>query len=149
MSTMAFNESMQITMRTYLSMNYLTSAALLAKKAHALEAGRTFKDNIPSVERDEHFAFVAGAITMSAAAVEACVNELFAECRDQGAKNQLGIAPDKAALIARVWIDVPKVERESVLEKYDLALRLLDLPALDRKGGRTRQSTRCSPCATA
>ncbi|SFU26015.1 hypothetical protein [Paraburkholderia aspalathi] len=134
MSTIAFNESMQITMRTYLSMNYLTSAALLARKAHALEAGRTFKDNIPSVERDEHFAFVAGAITMSAAAVEAFVNELFAECRDQGAKNQLGIAPDKAVLITRVWIDVPKVERESVLEKYDLALRLLDLPALDRKG---------------
>jgi hypothetical protein len=132
-STIAFNESMQITMRTYLSMNYLTSAALLAKKAHALEAGRTFKDNIPSAERDEHFAFVAGAITMGAAAVEAFVNELFAECRDQGAKNQLGIAADKAALIARVWNDVPRVERDSVLEKYDLALRLLDLPALVRK----------------
>ncbi|MDE2341812.1 hypothetical protein [Pandoraea sp.] len=134
MSTISFNKSMQITMRTYLSMNYLTSAALLAKKACTLEAGRTIKDNIPRAERDEHFAFVAGAITMSAAAVEAFVNELFAECRDQGAKNQLGIAADKAALVARVWTDVPKVERESVLEKYDLALRLLDLPALDRKG---------------
>ncbi|PRG90039.1 hypothetical protein C6V08_32490 [Burkholderia gladioli] len=121
-------------MGRYLSMSYLTSAALLAKKAYALEVSRTVKNNIPEAERNEHFAFVAGAITMSAAAVEAFVNELFAECRDQGTKNHLGIDADKASLVARIWTDVPnKVERDSVLEKYDLVLRLLDLPALDRK----------------
>ncbi len=126
------SDSVSITMRTYLSMTYLTSAALLAKKAHDIESGSDWL----TVERariPEHLAYSTGAIMLSAAAVEAFVNELFAECRDAGAQNHLRIPPEKAALIARVWNDVPKVERESVLEKYDLALRLLDLSALDRK----------------
>ncbi|MGY4730713.1 hypothetical protein [Burkholderia pyrrocinia] len=114
-------------------MSYLTSAALLAKKAHAIEVGHTFTDNLAASLRDEHDAFATGAIMMSAAAVDAFVNELFAEYRDQGAMNHLDIASEKAALVARIWTDVPKVKRESVLEKYDLALRLLDLPGLDRK----------------
>ncbi|MGU8077235.1 hypothetical protein [Burkholderia pyrrocinia] len=44
MSTSDFSDSGEVTMRTYLSMNYLTGAALLAKKEHALEAGHRFED---------------------------------------------------------------------------------------------------------
>ncbi|OXJ22467.1 hypothetical protein CFB82_40755 [Burkholderia sp. HI2714] len=137
MSTLAFSES-GITMRTYLSINYLTSAALLAKKAHDLEAGHRVEDWPDQTVLAEHHAFATSAIMMSAAAVEAFVNELFAECRDQGAMNHLGISTEKAALVARIWTDVPKVEREFVLEKYELALRLLDLPGLDRKSAATK-----------
>ena len=37
MSTMELSESGEISMRTYMSMNYLTSAALLARKAHEID----------------------------------------------------------------------------------------------------------------
>ncbi|MEX3629713.1 MAG: hypothetical protein VB138_09800 [Burkholderia sp.] len=133
MSTMEFSESGEISMRTYLSMNYLTGAALLATKARALEADHRVEDWPSQAVLAEHHAFATAAIMMSAAAVEAFVNELFAECRDRPGRNHLRIARDKAALIARVWTEVPVIERDTVLAKYDLSLRLLDLPRLDRK----------------
>jgi len=132
MSLISFNESLEITIRTYLSMTYLTSAALLAKKAFAIEDGRNFKDRINTSVHEEHQAYSTAAIMMSAAAVEAFVNELFAECRDAGTKNQLNIPPAKAEVLARFWTDEPKFERKPVFEKYDRALALLNLPALDR-----------------
>lgn len=133
MTTISFDESLDITMRTYLSMNYLTSAAVLAKKAHAIEAGRTFTDRISGTERDEHFAYVAGAITMSAAAIEAFVNELFADCTDQGDRNLMGIALDRAARLAKVW-KKSDFQRDATIDKYDRALREMGLPRLYRKG---------------
>ncbi|AOK37132.1 hypothetical protein [Burkholderia cenocepacia] len=148
MSTMELGESGEISMRTYMSMNYLTSAALLARKAHEIEA-KYPRASPPSLEespslddlfhpdrwpsqatRAEHHAYASGAIMMSAAAVEAFVNELFAECRDRPGRNHLRIARSHAALLARVWTEVPAVERDAVLAKFDLALRLLDLPGL-------------------
>jgi len=125
-------KSVSITMRTYLSMSYLTSAALLARKAHDIESDKDWQSVDWSV-LPEHEAYATGAIMMGAAAVEAFVNELFAECRDAGAQNQLRIAPEKAALVGRIWNDVPRVERDPVMDKYDLVLRLLDLPTLERK----------------
>lgn len=136
LSTMEFSDSGEITMRTYLSMNYLTGAALLTKKAYSLEIDHRSKQWYGPAVLAEHHAFATSAIMMSAAAVEAFVNELFAECRDRPDRNHLRIGRDKATFVARVWADVPKVELAPVMEKYDLALRLLDLPALDTKGVR-------------
>lgn len=125
-------QSLTITMRTHLSMSYLTSAALFSRKAHSMETGQSW-DTVTNDQRSEHLAYATAAIVMAAAAIEAFVNELFAECRDAGSRNDLNISPEKAELIGRIWTDVPRVERDSVLEKYDLVLRLLDLPALLRK----------------
>jgi hypothetical protein len=79
-----------ITMRTYLSMSDLTSAALLARKAYAIEAGSGWCTVDQSL-MPEHEAYATSAIMMGAAAVEAFVNELFAECRDAGAKNPFAL----------------------------------------------------------
>nr|WP_057924869.1 hypothetical protein [Burkholderia ambifaria] len=81
-------------------MNYLTGAALLARKAHALEASHRLADWPGQAALAEHHTFASTAIMMSAAAVETLVNEPFAECRDQPERNRLRLPRDKAALVA-------------------------------------------------
>ncbi|WP_315139293.1 hypothetical protein [Achromobacter marplatensis] len=121
--------SVSARVRTYLSINYLIYGACMARKAGEKErTGWTTRE-----QREEAEAFATSAIIMSAAAVEAFINELCADCRDEGAKNSHGIPPAKAELVGRVWSDVPKTEREGVLEKYEIVLRLAELPRLDRK----------------
>jgi len=66
------NGDWPILVRTCLSTSYLTSAALLAQKAYAIETGPAVQaDRIGMVERDEHQACASAAIIMSALGVEA------------------------------------------------------------------------------
>lgn len=131
MSSIEFRESFRLEMRTYFSMDYLTGAALLARKAFEIETGQSSL-SVSEPLRAEHKAFATGAILMSAAKIEAFVNELFAECRDRGARNHMNLRGDQAALLGRIWSDVAAVERATPLEKFETILLLLGLPRLDR-----------------
>ncbi|QRR11757.1 hypothetical protein FPJ27_36705 (plasmid) [Burkholderia sp. MS455] len=83
MTTITYGESLRIEMRTYFSMDYLTGAALLARKVLEIEATHTHTSlSVPETQRAEHKAFATASIMMSSTAIEAFVHELFAECRD-------------------------------------------------------------------
>ncbi|CAB3710902.1 hypothetical protein [Achromobacter kerstersii] len=153
-----YDESSCLTVRTYLSTSYLTSAALLARKAYAIEvvalrlpeSAPSLVDEVEIVERigvlqrTEHHAYASSAIVMSALGLEAFVNELFADCEAAGAGNLFGLSGDQAEKLALVW-SPPQLssehgssrkkyadfERESAFRKYDRVLTALSLPALD------------------
>ncbi|MCX4151466.1 MULTISPECIES: hypothetical protein [Paraburkholderia] len=135
-------------LRTYLSTSYLTSAALLAKKAYAIEIDPAVQDRgFGIVERDEHLACASAAIIMSALGVEAFVNELFADCEATGGRNLFGLSASRADKLAGVWRQrPPKRERgrrrrhqaddfqsQPSLDKYARVLRELRLPRFDFK----------------
>lgn len=132
--------SFRVTTRTYLSMVYLTSAALMAKKAFEIESVHTSL-SVGEPLRCEHQAFSAASILMSASALEAFANEFFAECHDHGANNHMGLPAVQAAVIGRVWSEIPSVERAAILEKFEMIVILLGLPELDR-GHEPYQGTR-------
>lgn len=154
-----YDESSCLTVRTYLSTSYLTSAALLARKAYAIEAvavrlaerARILVDEVEIaerigiMERTEHHAFASSAIIMSALGLEAFVNELFADCEAAGAGNLFGLSGDQAEKLALVWsppqlnsepgsssTKYANFQRESAFRKYDRVLTALSLPALDK-----------------
>ncbi|WP_147298017.1 hypothetical protein [Trinickia dinghuensis] len=135
-------------LRTYLSTSYLTSAALLAKKAYEIEIDPAVRERgFGVVERDEHHACASAAIIMSALGVEAFVNELFADCEAAGGRNLFGLSSSRAEKLARVWRQRPPkrehgrrrrkqtddFQLQPSLSKYARVLRELCLPRLDFK----------------
>lgn len=128
--------------RTYLSTSYLTSAALLAKRAYTIQIDPAVQTRgFGMVERDEYQACASAAIIMSALGVEAFVNELFADCKAAGANNLFGLSDSQAGKLALVWGQrQPRRQRgrqsddfqsQSPLVKYNRVLSELCLPRLD------------------
>lgn len=140
-------DSSPLIVRAYLSTSYLTSAALLAKKAYAIETGPMVQSGrIGVIERDEHHAYASAAIIMSVLGVEAFVNELFADCQAAGTYNLFGLSDSHAKKLAHVWSERPArpnrgsrsqrnhdFQFKRSLEKYARVLTELDLASLDFK----------------
>ena len=84
----------------------------------------------------QHRSFVIGSIFSAVAFLEAAVNEFFADA----ASNETHIRNNFNALnisrLSTLWsLDIPRTARYSILQKYDIALALLDNPALEHAGG--------------
>jgi hypothetical protein len=140
-------DSSPLLVRAYLSTSYLTGAALLAKKAYAIENDRdVLKRGFGMVERDEHHACASAAIVMSVLGVEAFVNELFADCEVAGGGNLFGLTALQAGKLAKVWREPPQTksrrggqfrrndfESRPSLEKYAEVLSKLELRELGFK----------------
>ncbi|KAG8148763.1 hypothetical protein [Burkholderia catarinensis] len=100
----ANNDASPVLVRTYLSATYLTRAELMAQQAHAIETGPAVKAGRSGfVEREPHLAYASSAIIMSALAVEAFVNELFADCAAANTSNLFGVPAREAHQLAQVW----------------------------------------------
>ncbi len=123
--------SISIEFRHYLSVAHLSAAALFASQCRALEAtaGTTPFD---SPERRQHNALAVATVLMSAAFLEATVNELFADCAEAPPRPRVNAIASKG-LLGRMWMrEVPRTAAYSILEKYEIALELNASPSMDR-----------------
>jgi hypothetical protein len=124
--------------RSYLSTSYLTSAALFAKRAYAIETSEVVQaGRIGQIELQDHRACASAAIIMSALGLEAFVNELFADCEATGAGNRFGLSGEQAATLAKIWRESPgksggrrgpyqiEFPKKPALEKYRRVLKEL------------------------
>lgn len=121
-------ESLQIHSRSYLSISHLSATSLFTYKASKIEQ---LGDDGADCASREHRAYVVSAVMLSAAFLEATINELFSDCAD-GSKTQLNPlpAPD---LMATMWNrGIPRTARYSIIEKYDIALELNGKPPFDQ-----------------
>ena len=110
-------------------MSHLESAVLFALQAKALETG-TEEPRLFS-RRTEHRAAAVACVFSSVAYLEAEINEFFSDVSDGIALGYFGFSEEVAARISRSWkMGVPRTARYAVLEKYEVALTLCDLPPI-------------------
>lgn len=113
--------SLQIHSRSYLSISHLSAAALFAHKAYEIEQQFKPGDDGADHASREHRAYVASSVMLSAAFLEATINELFSDCAE-GPKARFDPMP-ATALMATMWNrGIPRTARYSIIEKYDIAL---------------------------
>lgn len=80
--------------------------------------------SLDSNERRQHHACVVSAVIMSAAFLEATINELFSDCADEHMAQDLTSLSAKE-LMGRLWQKgIPRTASYSILEKYEIALEL-------------------------
>lgn len=115
-------------MRSYYSINYLASAAHQARVAGQIEASWTEFDPVSALV---HRGAVTASIFMSVAAVEAYINEVFADCADQKTLRVQGLSDVATERMGRAWKTAKSVERADIIEKYQLACTLADKEPLD------------------
>lgn len=117
--------SISISIRHYLSIQHLMASALFAKECLELEATAHLTP-FESIERTRHRSYAVSAVMVSAAFLEATINELFADCADGHSTERLTSLPAHG-LMGRLWVrNVPRTASYPILEKYDIALELND-----------------------
>lgn len=128
MSKEPFQNALVLEMRSYFSINYLAAAACQARVSAGIEAAFREFDAVASLE---HKGAVTASIFMSVAAVEAYINEVFADCADGKTVQLQGLSDSTVDRLARAWKGAKSVERADIMEKYQLACMLADKPLLD------------------
>lgn len=128
MTKQPFQNAPSLEMRSHFSINYLAAAAYQARVAARIEAEFREFDAVKSLE---HKGAVTASLFMSIAAVEAYINEVFADCLDGKTVQLQGLPALAVERLARAWKGVSTVERADVVEKYQLACMLADKPPLD------------------
>lgn len=121
---------MSISFRTYLSISHLLAASIFANKSKLIEDEYKF-DTISQSEKHEHQAFVVSSIIMSAAFLEATINEIFSDCLESNTDERIKKIPNHS-LMARLWeLKIPRTASYSILEKYQIALELNNLAQIE------------------
>lgn len=116
--------SASVFQRTYFSASYLRCAAGFSRQAYSLE---TASVHIPLEDRSgdiyqDHLSAVLGAVLLSAASIEAFINELFADCSEDHSYHIHGLEPEVIRMFKSLWSNVSLTSKAPILDKYRLAL---------------------------
>jgi len=126
---------MSVKSRSYFSIPYLCGAARYAREARALEAA-PWSDEGALVHR----AYVVSAVTTAAAALEAMINEAFADATETDGSCIQGLTPEVRSKLASMWA-IPKMAGLPILDKFDVAHLLATGKHLDRSDHRWRNAS--------
>ena len=119
-----------LSMRPYLSTHYLWSAQIFAELVREIEDGH--EGEVPSLDFNHHRAYVIGAITCSAAFLEAAINEIYVDVVDGHSSYTHELTDEKKKTLSLIWELTEERERNvRVLDKYQLALQHLQLPKFE------------------
>jgi hypothetical protein len=106
-----------------LSISHLSAAALFAQQCREIEASADTTP-IDSPQRRQHNAYAVSSVIVSAAFLEATINEIFSDCSDEHITDRIASLPSMS-LMGRLWEKgVPRTASYSILEKYEIALEL-------------------------
>ena len=116
--------------RTYFSNQHLLSTAIFLVQIKELE--KSLKTQYDDDTLITHRALCTSAILSATAFLEASINELFMDSQD----NRTGIIRDlpdeKVTILSRMWgLGVPKTASYSLIDKYQIALSLLNKDKID------------------
>jgi hypothetical protein len=118
---------MSVRSRSYFSIPYLVGAARYAREAATLELSLEPTDKDVLIHR----AYVISAITSAAAALEAMINEAFADAAETEGSCIASLAADVRSKLATLWT-VPRTSSYAILDKFDVAHLLVTGRGLDR-----------------
>lgn len=122
--------SVTISMRQYLSIGHLSAAALFASQCKEIEA-MAQATQIDSPERRQHNACAISSVIVSAAFLEATINEMFSDCSDNHSTDRIAALPARN-LMANLWKKgIPRTASYPIIEKYEIALELNGKPTFN------------------
>ena len=125
--------SLSIGFRHYFSIRHLSAAALFARQCRDVESS-PLPPVIDGPAWRQHWAASVSAVVMSAAFLEATINELFSDCVDDPMSPRL-VCVQARALMEAMWKQgIPRRAGYPILQKYEIALELNAKPAFDRSG---------------
>ena len=126
---------MSIKSRNYFSIPYLCGAARYAREALVFETSASTNDGALL-----HRAYVISAVTSSAAALEAMINEVFADASESEGSCVAALPADTRSKLATLWA-VPRTSRYAIIDKFDVAHLLITGNGLDHSHHRWRNAT--------
>lgn len=119
--------SITISMRHYLSIGHLSAAALFASQCKEIEYTAQ-STPIDSPQRRQHNACAISSVIVSAAFLEATINEMFSDCSDAHSTERIASLPARN-LMANLWKKgIPRTAAYPIVEKYEIALELNGKP---------------------
>lgn len=122
--------SVTISMRQYLSIGHLSAAALFASQCKEIEA-MAQATPIDSPQRRQHNACAISSVIVSAAFLEATINEMFSDCADNHSTERIAALPARN-LMANLWRKgIPRTASYPIIEKYEIALELNGKPTFN------------------
>jgi hypothetical protein len=123
-------ESIQIKMRTYFSIQHIQSAAIFCRLCQKAENEYDGKFN--QGLHTELRAYVTSTIFACVSFLEASINEIFCDATDS--QNRLEVlGEDKIKLLSNMWeMSVPRTAAYSITDKYQITLTLLEKPLFDK-----------------
>lgn len=122
---------MPVKFRSYFSVPYLCGASMFAREAYKTEISNGGASE--SEDPLTHRARVLSAITSSAAALEAMINEAFADAVESDGSCVAAVPADTRAMMAALWDrDIPRTARYGILEKFDIAHLVITGRGLDK-----------------
>lgn len=113
--------------KTSLSQLHLKSARLYARMAHEIEEAEAHLD-WPQPNWEESKAHSITAVILSAAALEASINEFYLQVVDRDHTNLKPLEVEKLALHTELW---PEVESFPALRKFQVALIAAGFKCID------------------
>jgi|SRR3990172_1411255 len=126
---------MPVKSRSHFSVPYLCGAAMFSREAFKTETSSTGATNDASVLA--HRAHVVSAITSSAAALEAMINEAFVDAVESDGGCIAAVSPETRTNMAALW-EIPRTSRYAILDKFNIAHLLIAGRALDKSHHRWR-----------
>jgi hypothetical protein len=112
------------------SVQHLEAARYFSRRAVEVES----RSNVGEIDKSEHRAYVTGALVFSTAFLESSINEFYLDAVLRDVSYLSGLECHLNYLTER-W---PHIERSSVLDKYDDALRICAAEKFE-KAARTHQ----------
>lgn len=104
-----------------------TAARMFAEKSEAIEVSEKALE-WPQPNHKQNSSFATAAVIMSAAALEAAINEIYDRAVDKRYTVFPSLIEKQVDLIAQLW---SIVERSPVIEKHDVALTAAGLDIID------------------
>lgn len=118
-------EYMQVAVGWYMGPEYLRSAFYFAGRADAIERSPPSDGFLRTTA---HSSYANFAVIAAVSALEASINEWFTDKSDHGSTLKRGPLPR----VSRFWeLGIPRTASYQILQKYQVALALIDKPSLD------------------
>jgi hypothetical protein len=115
------------------AIHHLLASAYFARKCGETErtrrSGGWAWQDVPATLREEHLSCAVGAVVLSAAFLEAGINEVYLDAIDRNSNTFSDSQAPRVAALANEW---SQIEKTSVLDKYQKALELSSMPTFDR-----------------
>jgi hypothetical protein len=130
------NERALVAAREYFSGQHVSAAALCARNAKSIEITKLGTKAYFA----DHRSYAIGAVLFSVAALEAAINELFADASEGKLGKLRPLAEHVVKRMGDMWLlGVPRRARYTVADKYAIALAIADKEPFD-KGAEPWQS---------
>jgi hypothetical protein len=124
--------------RNHLSVAHLQAADFFCQESGRIEHEYTESDDSELLSQGDyhliqHRSLVIGSIFSAVAFLEAAINEFFADAADGERHVRERLDGAVVSRISRLWrLDIPRTARYSLLQKYEIAASLADVPILSR-----------------